>query len=235
MSVDYYARLEQARGPQPSTQMLGALARALRLTLDERDHLYRLAGHAAPERVGTSMQVRPALLHVIDQLVDCAAFVISDLNVVLAQNRLSTLLQGTLTGRSGLEASMTWSWFMHPERRALYPRADQERHSRIQVAELRATWSRRRGMDDVESLVAALLDNSPEFAALWADHEVTLRHPQHKTLVHPHVGEISVDCETLLTPDAGQSLIILRAAPGTEDADKLKLISVLGDQELSPT
>ena len=50
MSVDYYSRLEQRRGPQPSTQMLSTLARTLRLGLDERDHLYRLAGHPAPER-----------------------------------------------------------------------------------------------------------------------------------------------------------------------------------------
>jgi transcriptional regulator with XRE-family HTH domain len=73
MSVDYYARLEQRRGPQPSVQMLSALARTLRLGLDERDHLFRLAGHSAPERTGGSTYVRPALIHVPDQLDDCAA------------------------------------------------------------------------------------------------------------------------------------------------------------------
>jgi len=51
MSTDYYARLEQQRGPQPSEQMVAAIARGLRLTLDERDHLFRLAGHNAPTRV----------------------------------------------------------------------------------------------------------------------------------------------------------------------------------------
>src|SRR5215207_11448213 len=50
MSTDYYARLEQQRGPQPSEQMLAALARALRLSADERDYLYRLAGHGVPRR-----------------------------------------------------------------------------------------------------------------------------------------------------------------------------------------
>lgn len=44
MSADYYIRLEQARGPQPSSEMLAALARALRLSGDERDHLHLLAG-----------------------------------------------------------------------------------------------------------------------------------------------------------------------------------------------
>jgi hypothetical protein len=92
MSVDYYARLEQRRGPQPSVQMLSALARTLRLGPDERDHLYRVAGHPAPERTGSSTYVRPALIHVLDQLD--AAFVCSDLEVMLAQNRLSVLLMG---------------------------------------------------------------------------------------------------------------------------------------------
>src|SRR3954447_9285120 len=93
MSVDYYARLEQARSPQPSTQMLRALARTLRLSEDESDHLHRLAGHPAPDRTGSSTHVRPVLLRVIDQLEDCAAFVCSDLDEILAQNRLSVLLQ----------------------------------------------------------------------------------------------------------------------------------------------
>src|ERR1700712_972836 len=114
MSVDYYARLEQARSPQPSTQMLRALARTLRLSEDETDHLYRLSGHAAPDRTGSSMHVRPVLLRVIDQLDDCAAFVVSDLGVMLAQNQLSRLVQGDRTGRTGVEASRVWSWFTDP-------------------------------------------------------------------------------------------------------------------------
>ena len=46
MSADYYSRLEQERGPHPSEQMVAAIAQGLHLTRDERDHLFRLAGHA---------------------------------------------------------------------------------------------------------------------------------------------------------------------------------------------
>ncbi len=234
MSVDYYARLEQARGPQPSTQMLSALSRTLRLSADERDHLYRLAGHAAPERTGTTTHVRPALLHVIDQLDDCAAFVASDTDVVLAQNRLSILLQGDHSRWTGLDASMTWRWFTRPELRAIYPPEEHEHHGRRRVADLRSTWARRRGAADVEAIVNGLLERSEEFASLWAEHEVGIRHDDHKTLVHPQVGPVDLDCEILLTPDEGQRLVILSAAPGTEAYDKLKLIAVLGDQNVSP-
>src|ERR1700760_245468 len=66
MSTDHHTRLEQRRGPQPSEQMLGSLARALRLTSDERDYLFTLAGHTAPGRAGTTAHVPAALLRVLD-------------------------------------------------------------------------------------------------------------------------------------------------------------------------
>ena len=68
MSTDYYTRLEQQRGPQPSIQIATALARALRLTLDERDHLFGLIGHNAPARFHHSEHVSPTLLRVLDRL-----------------------------------------------------------------------------------------------------------------------------------------------------------------------
>lgn len=234
MSVDYYARLEQARSPQPSVQMLRALARTLRLSEDETDHLFRLSGHAAPDRTGSSAYVRPVLLRVIDQLDDCVAFVVSDLNVVLAQNRLSRLLQGERTGATEVEASWTWRWFAEPETRAAPPE-DQPEISRIRVADLRATWSRRPNDPDVRELVDALLSTGDEFAEIWERHEVGLRHPMTKRLIHPRVGLLEVDCETMATAEEGQSLVILGAAPGTETYGKLQLLKVLGEQSLATT
>ncbi len=234
MSVDYYARLEQARSPQPSIQMLRALARTLRLSEDETDHLYRLSGHATPDRTGSSTHVRPVLLRVIDQLEDCAAFVVSDLGVVLAQNRLSKLLQGDRSGLTGVEASMTWRWFADPETRAA-PLEDQPEQSRIRVADLRATWSRRPHDADVVAMIDALLATGSEFADIWQQHEVGLRHPASKRLVHPKVGLLEVDCETMATAEEGQTLVILGAAPGTETYGKLELLRVLGEQDVAVT
>ncbi|HZA10221.1 helix-turn-helix transcriptional regulator [Mycobacterium sp.] len=231
MSVDYYTRLEQRRGPQPSTQMLAALARTLRLRLDERDHLYRLAGHPAPERTASSPYVRPALIHVLDQLDDCAAFVCSDLEVFLAQNRLSVLLMGDHVG-SGARDSMVWKWFLGTGYRELFPAEELEHHARIRVAALRAAWSRRRGDADVQALVDGLLSRSEEFRRLWDRHEVGIPPDDHKTFVHPKVGRISVDCEILATADGNQRLVILSAPPASEAYNKLKLLSVLGDQEV---
>lgn len=81
MSTDYLARLEQQRGPQPSESMLAALARGLRLTRDERDHLFRLAGHTPPARSRRTEHVSPALMRVLYRL-DTPALVVTDLGAV---------------------------------------------------------------------------------------------------------------------------------------------------------
>src|SRR6201996_7295960 len=92
MSTDYYTRLEQQRAPQPSEQMLGSLAPALRLTRDERDYLFLLAGHAAPPQTATGAHVPPALLRVLDRLADTPALILSNVGETLVQNRMAAAL-----------------------------------------------------------------------------------------------------------------------------------------------
>src|SRR5882757_6185919 len=99
MSVDYYTRLEQARGPRPSRQILVAVGRALRLTDDERDHLFHLVGEEPPRARTGSGHVRPGLLLVLDRLDDNPAQVISDCGDVLAQNAMAAALIGDISAR----------------------------------------------------------------------------------------------------------------------------------------
>ena len=73
ISVDYVVRLEQARGPQPSEQVLTALCRALRLDTDERDHVFHLAGTAPPHSGQIDLHVRPSVLRLIDRFRDLPA------------------------------------------------------------------------------------------------------------------------------------------------------------------
>ena len=229
MSVDYYGRLEQARSAQPSPQMLRALARALRLTEDETDHLYRLAGHAVPDRGRPSVHVRPALLFVLDQMRDAAVFVCSDTGVMLAQNEMAKVLMGDrVTSETALGASLTWQWFTDPSARETAPVDDHDEHSRIMVADLRAAWARRRTDADMSELVESLLEHSPEFAELWARHEVATRHIQRKTFL-TRVGPITLDCEVLATTD-GQQLVVLTPPAGSSALEKLRLLAVVRDQ-----
>jgi transcriptional regulator with XRE-family HTH domain len=65
ISVDYYIRLEQARGPHPSRQVLSALARALMLTADEREYLFRVVGESSPQVAGPSQEITPGIRHLL--------------------------------------------------------------------------------------------------------------------------------------------------------------------------
>ncbi|MEU1964018.1 helix-turn-helix transcriptional regulator [Micromonospora sediminicola] len=230
MSTDYYTRLEQRRGPQPSPQMLAALARALRLTGDERDYLFRVAGHSPPERTATPTHVAPALLRVLDRLADTPALVLSDLGETLVQNRLAAALLGDRTGHTGLARSGIYRWFTDPSERERYPEDDRERQSRAQVANLRAAYGSMGARSRAGELVRALRAVSPEFAELWERHEVAQRFADHKTLVHPELGPIELDCQVLFTEDQSQALLVFTAPPRSEAAEKVRLLGVLGHE-----
>jgi transcriptional regulator with XRE-family HTH domain len=234
MSTDYYTRLEQRRGPQPSTQMLAALARALRLSSAERDYLYRIAGHSAPDQVSTSEYVAPALMRVLDRLTDTPALILSVLGETLVQNGPARALFGDASGYTGLARSEVYRWFTQPATaRRMYPLDDQPRQSRAQVASLRAAYGLLGPASRAGEIVRELQRRSPEFAALWERHEVAQRFSDHKVLLHPEIGPIELDCQALFTEDQQQALLVLTAAPRSEAEGKLRLLGVLGTQQFS--
>ncbi|MGW3123712.1 helix-turn-helix transcriptional regulator [Streptomyces sp. NPDC001107] len=231
-SVDYYTELERGRGAQPSPQILTALARALRLTSDERNHLFHLAGHPAPPSHGPLGHVEPGLLGLLDRLTTTPAQVITDLHETLVQNRLALALLGPPPGR-GMSASFVYRWFTDPEARRIYPTEDAEKHSRAFVADLRAVSARRSRESDVMGLVAQLLRRSREFGQLWEEREVALRRVDRKRIVHPSLGVIELDCHNLFSEDGRQRLLWFSAPPGSAGAEQLELLSVVGTQDLA--
>ncbi|GAA2126679.1 helix-turn-helix transcriptional regulator [Streptomyces synnematoformans] len=233
MSPDYYTRLEQGRGPQPSEQMLGALARALRLTADERDHLYRISGRNAPGRPPLDTHVAPQLQRVLDCLDHTPALVLSSLAETLVQNRLAATLFGNCTRFTGLARSGIYRWFTDPAERAVYPDAHHPRQSRAHVASLRLAYGLAGTDSRAGHLVRALGKESDEFRQLWRHHEVATRFDDHKTLLHPEVGAMELDCQALLTEDQSQTLLVLSAPPRSEAAEKLALLRVLGHEQFA--
>ncbi|QIS15987.1 helix-turn-helix transcriptional regulator [Nocardia arthritidis] len=233
MSTDYYTRLEQARGPRPSVQVLDALARALRFSSDERDHLYHLVGHGVTARSRASRHVGPGIMHVLAKLDDTAATVISDLGEVLVQNRMHTLLVGDHGNRRGWERYYAYRWFTDPGSKAIFPEEDWDRLGRKHVADLRATAARRAGDPDVTEYIKVLRSVSSEFDELWNEHEVAVRISDEKRILHPEVGLIDTICESLLTPNADQRVLVYLPRPGTDAAEKLNLLRVIGTQTLA--
>jgi transcriptional regulator with XRE-family HTH domain len=234
MSTDFYARLEQRRGARPSEQTVGAIARALRLTQDERDHLFGLAGHTPPPRGFRTDHVSPALMRVLDRL-DTPAQVVSDLGATLQQNALGAALMGEHTHHTGLERSVFYRWFTNdPTERALFPEEDHATHSRSYAAALRAVQGRSADDPEADELIGALLRRSPEFAALWDRHEVAIRSDTSKRILHPAVGLMTLDCQILTAENQFERLVVFTASPGTEDAERLALLSVIGSQTFAP-
>ncbi|MFC8085545.1 helix-turn-helix transcriptional regulator [Streptomyces sp. NPDC057340] len=233
-SVDYYNELERGAGSQPSEQMIAALARALRLSADERDYLYRLADRPVPVQGGPASHVHPGMLDLLGRMASTPAQVITDLHVTLVQNPLAVALLGDQSGYRGPRASFVHRWFTEPEARLLYPEADHEAQSRAFVADLRAAAARRDAKDpETGSMIRTLLGVSPEFAALWAEHEVAFRRDDRKRLLHPVIGLIEVNCLNLFSEDGRQRLLWFTPAVGTESAGLLELLSVVGTQEVS--
>lgn len=235
MSTDYYERIEQGRGPHPSMSMLGALARALRLTLDERDHLYVLAGHAPPRAHESLGYADPSLLTILDALAPTVpALITDDLQTVVAQNPLNVALLGPLAGAPGHDANFLWHWFTDDSYRQLYGENDCDELGRGYVADLHVSVAQRGADPGARTLVDALTAASAEFREIWVRQEVAVKHTTAKVLQHPRVGRLDLDCDVVVSPPSGQRLVLFRGRPGTDATVRLEMLRVLGTQDLAP-
>jgi transcriptional regulator with XRE-family HTH domain len=228
MSTDYYSRLEQERGPAPSEQMIASIAQGLHLSRDERDHLFRLAGHQPPERGCDTDHISPGMLRIFDRLADTPAEIVTELGETLRQTPLGIALVGDLARHTGPSRSIGYRWFTDPAARDLHPREDHEFYSRMYVSGLRGVIALR-GPSSKAARLAELLDaRSEEFRQLWKKHEVGIRPREVKRYKHSEVGPLELNCQILLDPDTSHSLLVYTAVPGSESYEKLQLLSVIG-------
>ncbi|RAY11286.1 transcriptional regulator [Actinomadura craniellae] len=233
VSSDYYSKIEQYGGPVPSEQILAALARGLQLTLDERDHLFRLAGYAVPARVARRDHVNAGLMRVLARLQDTPAQVVTQLGETLVQTPLAVALLGDETAHVGRRRSRIYRWFTDPRERERTPAEDHRHHSEMIVGHLVAASANEALREPVAELVQGLSRESEEFARLWERQPVPTQYCEMKRILHRDVGAIDVYGQTLFDPDQFQALMIFTAAPGTDSHDKLRLLSVLGTQRLT--
>jgi transcriptional regulator with XRE-family HTH domain len=227
ISVDYYTRLEQSRGPRPSQQVLAALARAMRLADDERRHLFHLVGESAGPPPGPSRDIPRAIRQLLDQLTDVPAFVIDVKYDVLAWNSMAVALLGDFSQFPPAERNLVWQLFCGPGRPDFYPEDDVQEFVEQCVADLRAATARYPADPGVRDLLARLHARSPEFVRQWNQHRVCVRRSTTKRLRHPAVGELVLDCEILEVPDRGQRLVIHTAPPGSPSLDGLRLLGMV--------
>jgi transcriptional regulator with XRE-family HTH domain len=228
LSVDYYSRLERQRGPHPSERLLASIAQGLHLSLDERDHLFRLAGHNPPARGTTSEHISPGLLRIFDRLTDSPAEIVTELGETLRQTPLGVALTGDLTRYSGPARSIVYRWFTDPDARTRYHPDDHERLSRVFASGARSRATLRGPGSRAAHLSELLLAASPEFAALWEAYEIGVELDEVKHFLHPEVGVLELSCQELLDPRQSHTLLVYTAEPGSESYEKLQLLSVIG-------
>jgi transcriptional regulator with XRE-family HTH domain len=211
MSVDYYTRLEQARGPRPSARILDALAQALLLTPAERSHLFRLAGSSTPPGSDVVRQVRPHVAGMLRRLPQTAAIVTDAAYGVVAWNPLAqALLGGGLThGTTNLARRRFLG------RGRMYEGTGAEEFGHIVVARLRRAADRYPHDPQLTALLAELHAGSEEFRQIWQTHPVHAPGHRTKTIDHPEAGTLRLNCDVLLVPEEDQEVVLITADPGS--------------------
>ncbi|MET8630173.1 helix-turn-helix transcriptional regulator [Kitasatospora sp. NPDC004669] len=237
ISTEYYTRLEQARAPRPSREVLVGIARALRLSDAERDHLHHLAGEPPGPAPGLSREVRQSSLDLLNRLPLTAAFVTSAAYEVIAWNDLAAALMEDFSAVPRRERNLVRRVFLgsRPLGQRLYGVSDADSFARTSARRLRATAARYPDDPEVAALVAELLAGSEEFVQFWASHDVSAEHTLVKTFQHPVVGPITVNCDVLEIPERDQQMVLYTAVPGSPSEEALRLLSVIGTQCMDVT
>ncbi|QGN34138.1 helix-turn-helix transcriptional regulator [Microlunatus sp. Gsoil 973] len=234
ISVDYLTRLEQGRATSPSAQVVEALARALRLSHDERDLLFRLAGLAAPGPGTVPTRIAPSVQRLLDRLSNTPVAVFDAAWNLLITNAPYEAVLGETTNWRGLERNAVWRNLTGAPSRVVHlPVETAEFHAGI-VAELRATSARYPADPGLQRLIDQLRTHHPGFVGLWerAEPAPSAHRARHKTIDHPEVGLINLDCDTLVVAHDDLRIMVYTAEPDSEDAEKLALAVVVGTQSL---
>ncbi|GAA1005895.1 transcriptional regulator [Acrocarpospora pleiomorpha] len=212
--------------------MLASMAQGLHLSLDERDHLFRLAGHNPPARGGATEHISPGLLRILDRLNDTPAEIVTELGETLRQTPMGIALTGDTTKYTGPARSTGYRWFTDPAARQLYAPEEHPFLTRMYASGLREIVTLRGPESRAAHLADLLLARSEEFRRVWDAHEIGIRPHEVKHFVHPEVGALELTCQRLVDPGQAHSLLVYTAIPGSESHDKLDLLSVIGTQAL---
>jgi transcriptional regulator with XRE-family HTH domain len=223
VSPDYYSRLEQGRQATVSSEVLDALARALRLDDVERAHLHDLAA-PAPHRaapVEVTQRPDPGLLRLMSTLDHVPVILLGHRGDVLASN---ALLRAVL-GRP-LVAGTSFTRYLFLDALARERIVNWADFASAAVAALRREAGRRPHDGRLADLIDELRGVDRDVARWWDDHAVRDYASVAKRIRHPDVGDLSFDIETVSPPqEPDQRLIVYTAQP---DSPTARLLPILG-------
>ncbi|MFD5259237.1 helix-turn-helix domain-containing protein [Streptomyces bobili] len=233
LSVDYVVRLERGRATSPSPQVLASLARALRLNETERDHLYLLADQAPPTSGLVSPHVPPSVQRLLDQLNGSPVSVHDAAWNLISCNPLWAALMGDPSPWRGKERNIAWRHFTRQPTRVAHTPDQQDRFETALVSDLRSSAARYPADTRLTALINDLRGVSDRFDDLWDSHTVGFHTTDSKTVHHPDLGPVAIDCDTLTVPGDDLRIAVCSPPLGTATADQFALLNSIGTQVLS--
>ncbi|QFZ73748.1 helix-turn-helix domain-containing protein [Streptomyces fagopyri] len=233
ISVDYVTRLEQGRAAHPSEQVVEALGRALRLSGIEREHLFHAAGLVPPGRGTVPGYLTPSVQRLLDRLTGTPVAAYDAAWTLMVANPLYAALLGDPSGWRGQERNGVWRAFLGPAGRVRHTPQSRRTLETALVSDLRATATRYPADRRVRRLVAELRSDSRRFAELWDAGAVGRQEASRKTVDHPQLGPLTLDCDILSVAGSDLRIMVYTAEPGTQDAERVALLGVVGTQTLA--
>ncbi|TFC17282.1 helix-turn-helix transcriptional regulator [Cryobacterium glucosi] len=225
LSVDYVVRLEQGRATHPSPQVLGSLARALRLTNDERDHLFRIGRVAVPTKTMVPRHVTPGVRHIVDRLSEVPVAVFSAAWDALLVNDLWLTLFGEAPA-AGRGSNLLWNRFAGGPSFVEHSPEHLVEFHRDLVADVHVASTRYPDDTALSELIADLRATSEEFERLWSSATFGEHRESRKTVQNALVGPITFDCDVLAAPGSDLKIVVYTVVPGSTDAARLDLLRV---------
>ncbi|OZD78058.1 XRE family transcriptional regulator [Rhodococcus sp. 05-339-2] len=226
VSVDYLVRLEQGRSTHPSAQVVDALARALHLDSAERALLHRTAGLLPPAEQSVQTALPFEVVRLAARLDDHPVAVFDATWQLRTWNSMWSALHGDPESVPTEQRNMVRAVFGSDDRARSWMRpvsmADGlERFATALVADLRIAVGRYPDDRVLRRLVDDMRCENAYFDTLWSSGVAAVHVGDRKTIVHPEVGEITLDCDVLTAPGADLRLVVYSAEAGTADADAL--------------
>ena len=230
ISSEYYIRLERGHAAGASTAVIEAVAVALRLSTEERDHLNRLIDAFGPARRQRRPPVshdtiRPGIQILLDGLNHLPAFVFNRRLDIIGTNELGRALYAPILDDPVQPANVARFMFLNEARaREFWPNWDHMASNN--VALLRTEAGRNPDDPSLIGLIGQLSTRSEEFRTRWGAHDVKEHRSGIKTLRHPVIGELTLPFEDLhvdAAPD--QLLMVYTPTPGSPEHDAIMLLA----------
>lgn len=227
VSTDYYARLERGKVAGASREVLEAVARALQLDQDERDHLYDLVKttrtRSTPRRTTIATTVRPGLQRVLESIHTPAYLQNARLDRLAANPIGRALYSHPIDGSKDRFNYALWL-FLDARAGGFHRDFDAAKHN--VVALLHAATAKDPHDQGLIDIIGRLSTQSEEFRTYWARHDVLRYRRGAKLLTHSEMGDLEFGYESFEIPtDPGLVMLVYTVEPGSPTAEALQILS----------